>query len=396
MKRILIIDADPRRNLIMKRILESEPFEIHMAANLREAMELFLSKAFDLVLLDAGLQKIKKFDIAKWFTYHCSTARVALMADKQDSTIDPAARASDSVARIIRRPIDPVRLIAILKQVLADSGFSGTIHKIELQDYIQMVCLSCLDKSILVYHGAESGRIDIRAGRIVHAALPDLKGEEAFYRILAWSNGRFKDIPPNGAAAVSIQKDYRQLLMEAAKYRDESPQTETGTEESLKMPVEISKKVNAVMGPPIHDIHELKEIVKRPATPETGLGLKPAAKTAIKNLKIISERKGRFGRYALIMGGLIVLLSVTVIFWLSRGSKTGSDSSAASAVRSTVQTSEPKGAEVGRQTAPGSVLPGFMGYGALPRQVLLKIHGSNTIGAELVPALAKAFLRERL
>lgn len=103
----------------------------------------------------------------------------------------------------------------------ADSGFAGTLKNIQLNDLIQMCCLSASSLCMRVSKGQRQGTIFIVDGEIVHAACGDMVGEEAFYRILGWQTGSFESIEVSMTPQRTIDKSYQFLVMEAARRVDE-------------------------------------------------------------------------------------------------------------------------------------------------------------------------------
>ena len=103
----------------------------------------------------------------------------------------------------------------------ADSGFAGTLKNIQLNDLIQMCCLSASSICMRVTKDDRIGTIFIVDGEIVHAACEDIVGEEAFYRILGWQTGSFESIEVSTAPQRTIQNNYHYLIMEAARRVDE-------------------------------------------------------------------------------------------------------------------------------------------------------------------------------
>jgi two-component system, chemotaxis family, protein-glutamate methylesterase/glutaminase len=103
----------------------------------------------------------------------------------------------------------------------ADSGFAGTLKNIQLNDLIQMCCLSASSLCMQVSKGQRQGTIFIVEGEIVHAACGDIVGEEAFYRILGWQTGSFESIEVSTPPERTIDKNYHFLVMEAARRVDE-------------------------------------------------------------------------------------------------------------------------------------------------------------------------------
>lgn len=102
-----------------------------------------------------------------------------------------------------------------------DSGFAGTLKNIQLNDLIQMCCLSASSLCMRVSKGRRQGTIVIVDGEIVHAACEDIVGEEAFYQILGWQTGSFESIEVSTPPKRTIDKTYHFLVMEAARRVDE-------------------------------------------------------------------------------------------------------------------------------------------------------------------------------
>ena len=111
----------------------------------------------------------------------------------------------------------------------ADAGFAGTLKNIQLNDLIQMCCLSASSICMRVTKDEKLGTIFIVDGEIIHAASEDLVGEEAFYRILGWQTGSFESIEVASTPARTIHQNYHFLIMEAARRVDEQAQLESET-----------------------------------------------------------------------------------------------------------------------------------------------------------------------
>lgn len=102
-----------------------------------------------------------------------------------------------------------------------EEGFAGTLRNIQLNDLIQMCCLSAVSLGIRVTKNKKNGTIFIQDGQIVHAEVESIQGEEAFYTILGWESGVFETIDSGVITNPTIQKNYQFLLMEAAHQADE-------------------------------------------------------------------------------------------------------------------------------------------------------------------------------
>jgi hypothetical protein len=100
-------------------------------------------------------------------------------------------------------------------------SFQGSIHELPVPDIIQLVSVSGKTGMFMLIRGAERGYIYLRNGRIVHAEVGGVTGEEAVYALAIWSTGDFQFTPGKESETSTIDKTNTSLLMEAARRLDE-------------------------------------------------------------------------------------------------------------------------------------------------------------------------------
>jgi hypothetical protein len=100
-------------------------------------------------------------------------------------------------------------------------SFQGSIQELPVPDIIQLVSVSGKTGMFMLARGSERGYIFLRSGRIVHAELGEITGEEAVYALAIWSTGDFQFTPGKEVDTISIDKTNTSLLMEAARRLDE-------------------------------------------------------------------------------------------------------------------------------------------------------------------------------
>jgi len=100
-------------------------------------------------------------------------------------------------------------------------SFQGSIQELPVPDIIQLVSVSGKTGMFMLIRGPERGYIYLRNGRIVHAEIGGLSGEEAVYALAIWSTGDFQFTPGKESDATTIDKTNTSLLMEAARRLDE-------------------------------------------------------------------------------------------------------------------------------------------------------------------------------
>ena len=85
-------------------------------------------------------------------------------------------------------------------------SFQGSIQELPVPDIIQLVSVSGKTGMFMLVRGPERGLIYLRNGRIVHAELGALAGEEAVYALAIWSTGDFQFTPGKETEATTIDK----------------------------------------------------------------------------------------------------------------------------------------------------------------------------------------------
>src|SRR5271166_6462383 len=123
-----------------------------------------------------------------------------------------------------------------------DSGFTGTVERLELQDVIQMACLGGTTSTIAAFRGNQKGYLYISHGRPVHASAGGLTGQEALNEMISWSGGRFDlrwGIPRN--LPVTLSGNLDAILLEAMRVLDERSQGEEDDDRGEKRQVELTR-----------------------------------------------------------------------------------------------------------------------------------------------------------
>jgi len=100
-------------------------------------------------------------------------------------------------------------------------AFQGSLAELHLPDIIQLISVSGKTGVFHLTDGSLKGQIYLNDGKIVHAELDDVAGEEAVYALAIWSQGDFRFDPGVATEHRTISKSNTNLLMEAARRLDE-------------------------------------------------------------------------------------------------------------------------------------------------------------------------------
>ncbi len=103
------------------------------------------------------------------------------------------------------------------------SGFRARLEGLSLFDLVQLECLARSRRIVRVASAGRVGYLYFSNGEIVHAGTRNLQGERAALEIMGWNDGVFEVCNIAWPERTTIQTRWQQLLLSAAKARDEAP-----------------------------------------------------------------------------------------------------------------------------------------------------------------------------
>lgn len=226
MKKILVVDQDKNVTFSLQQLLEAESFNVITSPTVSEATVILKAEVFDLVIITCDTAEVDGGDIVDWLQLYAAETKIILLTVNEHLSIS-----NKNILGIIQKTADYVSLVNIIKTHLGKRGFSGVLNDVHLEDYIQIFCMNGTTKAILVSQGKEKGIVLIKEGRVIYAVLGEIKGEEAFYRIMAWKKGTFKEVKVKKFPPPNIEKDTSLLILEASNYADNNRLEENQADE---------------------------------------------------------------------------------------------------------------------------------------------------------------------
>jgi len=243
--KILLVDDEPGMLEPMAEFLsyELDQYEILTANDGREALDILVQEKIALVISDIKMPRVSGLQLLSEIQTKYSHTSVILMSAYSDIIIRDELKKSNYL-NFIQKPFSVSELkdqITGYFDKAADEGFQGTLKNIQLNDIIQMCCLSIISMAIRVWQGSQSGVIYIKNGDIIHATFGETVGEEAFYQIVTWEHGQFETLGDVTAPLVSIHREWQFLLMEAARMVDEKALEKDKADNIAKSDVSATK-----------------------------------------------------------------------------------------------------------------------------------------------------------
>ena len=224
-KKVLVVDDDPQICRLLSQFLETEHalYEVIVAGNTHEALEVLSEENFSLVVADIHMPGISGIDLLSIIRGRYPQIKVILMTGYCTPEVREEVQKSGCLY-FIEKPIQLRELRQLISSELAkedEGGFGGTLKNIQLSDLIQMCCLSAVNTAISVRKGTQQGTIFIEDGEITHALCEKEQGEEAFYKILGWRSGSFETLGDIINPKTTIDKNWESLLLEGLHRVDE-------------------------------------------------------------------------------------------------------------------------------------------------------------------------------
>ena len=105
-----------------------------------------------------------------------------------------------------------------------DKGLAGKLSTISLEELIQTLYTANKTGVLTIDNGGDKGKIFIKNGLVIHAMTKNLKGEQAFFRVMTWNEASFRFVPGESNVERTVTMNVHGLLLEAMKRIDDMRQ----------------------------------------------------------------------------------------------------------------------------------------------------------------------------
>jgi CheY-like chemotaxis protein len=225
--KILLADDEPDLLDMYQEILGQMPSrpEIQTAGSGPRAMAMLEAEPFDLLICDLKMPKMDGLQVLAIVRRKYPHLRTVAMTAEVDEQFRSRAYAL-GVDLFWHKPAtesETKMFLECIESLLGREtagGFRGVQSK-SLMDIIQLGCISQSSSRRRITNGSLTGRIWIQNGELVDAEATDLRGEEAFQKILSWKAGNFEMLPADPNRPRTIFKSYNAVLLESAQALDE-------------------------------------------------------------------------------------------------------------------------------------------------------------------------------
>ncbi len=227
---VLLVEPNLEEATVLELRLVAQGFEVVVARSAKDALSIAESGGIGYVLSEVELTPFDGFELlsrlrAREATREIPFFFVARASDTasidrgfalgaQDYVVKPTS--GDVLAGKLRRLSAPPR-----SRRDVSAGVAGSLSEMSLPDLAQILGAGRKSGRLTLRAGEQSGEVHFQDGRVVHAALGSVTGDDAFYDLLAFEQGTFSLDPSFQPTASTIQASIESLILEGLRRIDE-------------------------------------------------------------------------------------------------------------------------------------------------------------------------------
>lgn len=222
-KRVLIVDDEEDMIWSLQKNLPNESLKvvIFTASSGEEALSILEKTKIDLIVTDIRMPGISGIDLLIAVRKQYPEVGVIVMT-AFPSSASKAEVLEQGGLRFVEKPFDIKALRDLVRNALGmDAHFEGKMTGIQLTDIIQINTLSQASTALRIQTEGREGIIYFSEGAIIHAACGDLRGEEAFFRLMSWKGGTIDMFVPETLPEATITAPVGVLLLKGTLLADE-------------------------------------------------------------------------------------------------------------------------------------------------------------------------------
>ncbi|MGI9592002.1 MAG: DUF4388 domain-containing protein [Myxococcota bacterium] len=230
--RVFIADGDVARGGSIAEACAERGLSCEVVSHGAALLEMALAEVPDAVICQLALPLIDGARLAAILRANPRTRGVPFVF-LGDGEAD--AQRNDLPGQVVPAPIDPLIVTGCVQTAVggregagampepdAEGGVEGQLAQLPLADLLQLFHVSRKTGTVEVVRGLgrsrrQVGRIVLRAGDVVDAAVGPVTGKKALFRLLAWDRGSFAFKPEPVGGEATIQMPTRALLREGMR-----------------------------------------------------------------------------------------------------------------------------------------------------------------------------------
>jgi CheY-like chemotaxis protein len=233
--KILLVDDNPMvLGMLRHELAELAP--VSTASNGADALASAIEQPPDLIISDYSMPELNGRQLVEKLKTRPATSRIPVilvatraeiseklrgMQDSVEDFVEKPFFVKEAVARV-KRVLDKIALEKMAKEAPGETVLRGSLAQMNVVDLLQSLELGRKTCSLTLTNAGESCECYFSEGQINHAVYGKLKGDDAVYKVLTWTNGNFQIDFEGHSSEQTITKSTQGLLMEGLRLLDEA------------------------------------------------------------------------------------------------------------------------------------------------------------------------------
>ncbi|MBI3203690.1 MAG: DUF4388 domain-containing protein [Myxococcales bacterium] len=229
---VLIVEPDAEEATILELRLVAQGFDVKVTRAADQALKVAEGGKVRFVLSEVELQPFDGFDLLQRLRRAEATAAVPFLFVAKNSDAAAVDRAFSLGAQdYVVKPTTGDVLAGKLRRLQAAprknssesvaTGVAGSLRDLALPDLMQILFHGRKSGKVSVKSAGREGQLHFQDGRMVHALLDEMAGEEAVYEMLTFEEGSFALDPAFQATTTTIQASPEMVILEGLRRLDE-------------------------------------------------------------------------------------------------------------------------------------------------------------------------------
>lgn len=233
--RVLLVDDNPMIVALLRQTIT--PFAaVEAFSNAAEALLRVVEEAPDLLISDYGMPGLNGKQLIEKIRGRTQTARLPAILVATRSEITEQLRSmqdqledliekpffTKEIGRRIKRVVDKISLEKMAREAPGESVVRGNLLQMNTMDLFQSLELGHKTCKLSLSNDGERCDMYFSDGQISHAQYGSLRGDEAVYKVLTWTEGHFEIDFSGSSQEQSTTRSTQGLLMEGLRLLDEA------------------------------------------------------------------------------------------------------------------------------------------------------------------------------
>jgi response regulator RpfG family c-di-GMP phosphodiesterase len=223
----LLVEPDPEESTVLELRMIEQGFEVRLAREAEAALKVLETEEVAIVVSELELGNHDGFGLYTEAKKRDKAPPWVFVTGRSGRT-DAQKAFELGVADYMTKPVSADLLVAKLKQIIerdASStgarGVAGSLQEMGLPEMVQVLWHGRKTGSLKIRNRKEQGEMHFVQGQVFNAMWGPLRGEEAFYAMLALPEGDFTLDPNFAAPQQVIHASPEALLLEGMRRLDE-------------------------------------------------------------------------------------------------------------------------------------------------------------------------------